>query len=432
MFNANNLNVNEMGHLTIGGVDAVNIAKEFKTPLYVMDEDLIKENCKEFKNSIDEFYNGNGMVCYASKAFSCKEIYRVMADEGMGIDVVSEGELYTAISTSFPTDRICFHGNNKTKDEITYALRYGVKRIVVDNIDELESINEIAGNQHVKAGVYIRIKPGIDAHTHDFIRTGQIDSKFGFALETGEAFKAVKTALEMENINLTGVHCHIGSQIFDVEPFKLAAEVMLGFILKVKNELGHVITDLNLGGGFGIKYTDEDSPLGYREYMKNVAETINDFCNKNNMDRPFIIIEPGRSIVGPAGVTLYKVGNIKNIPNIRDYVTVNGSMADNPRYALYSSKYDMLIANKANKPKDFVATVAGKCCESGDLIGENVKIQEPEKGDILAVLSTGAYNYSMASNYNRLTKPAVISVKNGKVRLIVRRETMDDLIKYDI
>lgn len=432
MFVSKNLGVSENGNLTIGGVDTADLVKDYKTPLYVMDEELIRENCRSFKTSIDKYYNGKGLVCYASKAFCCKEICRIMHEEGMGLDVVSSGELYTAINAGFPINQICFHGNNKVEDELTLAISYGVQRIVVDNIFELNKLNDLAGKLRKKVGIMFRIKPGIDAHTHDFVKTGQIDSKFGFALETGEAFEAVKLALSCENLELRGLHCHIGSQIFDIEPFKLAAKVMLELIAKIKNELNFEIADLNLGGGFGIKYIPSDNPVEYETYMQEVSDTIKQTCKDLEINLPFIIIEPGRSIVGPAGITLYKIGGIKEIPAVRTYVSVDGGMTDNPRYALYKSEYDMVIANKANKPKDFVATIAGKCCESGDLLGENVSIQIPELNDTLAVLATGAYNYSMASNYNRIPKPPVVLVSKGKYRVIIKRESLDDVIKNDI
>lgn len=432
MFNSTNLSVNEKGNLVIGGVDTADLVRDYKTPLYVYDEDLIRETCRSYKKSLEKYYNSNGQVCYASKAFSCKEMCRIIMDEGLGLDVVSAGEFYTAISAGYPAKDICFHGNNKTEEELMFAIRHGVGRIIVDNIIELHKLNELAKKSLNKIGILFRIKPGIDAHTHDFVKTGQIDSKFGFALETGEAFEAVKEALTCENLEFKGIHCHIGSQIFDVEPFTHAANVMLDFIKKIKDELNYEIDELDLGGGFGIKYIDEDNPLPYEKYMEAVLTTVKDTCHKLALKEPFISFEPGRSIVGEAGITLYKVGSIKTIPNIRTYVAIDGGMTDNPRYALYQSKYDMLIANKADQPKDFVATIAGKCCESGDLIGENVKIQTPEVDDTLAVLSTGAYNYSMASNYNRIAKPAAVTVKNGKSKIIIKRESIEDLVKNDI
>ncbi len=431
MFVSKNLSVNESGHLTAGGMDTVELAKKYGTPLYVMDEDLIREHCRSFKQSIDKYYGGNGLVCYASKAFCCKAVCKVMMDEGIGLDVVSEGELYTALSAGFPMDKICFHGNNKTDEELLLAVENKVGRIIVDNIFELERLNDIAKEKGVKANIMFRIKPGVDAHTHDFVKTGQIDSKFGFALETGEAFEAVKKAVSLENVDLVGLHCHIGSQIFDIDPFVLASEIMINFISDIKTKLGHEIKELDLGGGFGIKYTEEDTPVPYDKYMEKVSAKVKELCAEKGIELPFILIEPGRSIAAPAGITLYTVGGVKHIPNIRTYVSIDGGMCDNPRYALYRSKYDAVVANKASEPKNTVVTIAGKCCESGDLIGEGMPLQEAVPGDIIAVLATGAYNYSMSSNYNRLRKPAVVFIKNGESRIAVKRETLDDIIRND-
>ena len=355
-----------------------------------------------------------------------------MNQENMGVDVFSGGELYTAISAGFPTDRIHFHGNNKTAYELEYAINSGVGIIVADNIEELALINSIAEKNGKTVNISFRIKPGVDAHTHDFVRTGQIDSKFGFALENGEAFEAVKLTKEYANVNLVELHCHIGSQIFDVEPFVTAAEVMMDFIAKVRNELAIEVSNLNLGGGFSIWYTEEDSPVPYADYMRAVSVAVKNKAAEHNMNVPFICIEPGRSIVGEAGITLYTVGSRKEIKDIRTYVSVDGGMTDNIRYALYQSKYTILNAGKADKEADDIVTVAGKCCESGDLVGENVKIAKVEAGDTLAVLSTGAYNYSMASNYNRNPRPAMVMVKDGQARLIVKRETYEQLVENDI
>ncbi len=432
MLVSKNLAVNEQGHLTVGGMDTVELAKEYGTPLYIMDEGLIREHCRSFKESMDKYYGGQGLVCYASKAFCCKAMCRIMLEEGLGLDVVSEGELYTALSVGFPAEKLCFHGNNKTDHELSYALENGVGRIIVDNIYELERLNRLAEKTGRTANIMYRIKPGIDAHTHNFIMTGQIDSKFGFALETGEAYEAVKKAIECSHINLVGLHCHIGSQIFDIDPFVKAAEVMLTFIAKIKDELGFEVKELNLGGGFGIRYTEEDAPVGYDKYMEKVSEKVKEVCAEKNVKLPFILIEPGRSIAAPAGITLYTVGGRKEIPNIRTYVSIDGGMGDNPRYALYQSKYDVEVANKANLPKTETVTVAGKCCETGDLIGEGMPIQPVEPGDILAVLATGAYNYSMSSNYNRIPKPPVVMIRDGKSRVVVKRETFEDIVRNDI
>lgn len=422
---------NDNGMLTIGGVRADELVKEYSTPLYVLDEDTVRNNIRNFKKSLDENYE-KGMVLYASKALNCLELCRIANDEGIGLDCVSAGEIYTALTAGFPAERIYFHGNNKTEDELEYAIDNNIGVIIVDNYYELDAIEEIAKQKKKTVKVMFRIKPGIDAHTHDFIRTGQIDSKFGFALENGEAYNAVKATLDKENLKLIGLHCHIGSQIFDDQPFMEAARVMMKFYKQIKDEFSIELDQLNLGGGFAIKYLESDEHIGYDTYMKEVATIINGFCKENSLKVPMILIEPGRSVVGAAGITLYKCGSIKEIKHIRNYVAIDGGMGDNPRYALYESDYEVLIANKLNEPADYKATVAGKCCESGDLIQENVVMPKPEKGDIVAVLSTGAYNYSMASNYNRIPRPAMVMVKDKKSRVIIKRETFEDLVRNDI
>lgn len=432
MFVSDCLNVNEKGHLEIGGCDTIDLAEKYGTPLYVVDENEIRKNCRAFVKSIEDNYNGHGTVAYASKAFSCMEMYRICKQENMSIDTVSAGEIYTALKAGFPAERIYFHGNNKTLDEIEFALDNNVGRIVVDNLTELEKIEKAAEKRNITAKIMFRIKPGIDAHTHSFIRTGQIDSKFGLALENGEAMVGVKRALALKNVELCGLHCHIGSQIFDISPFELAAEVMMDFIAKIKEEIGAEIKELNLGGGFGIKYTEEDKPAPYSDYMNRVAAVIKKKAEEHSMELPFIIIEPGRSIAGAAGITLYTVGAVKEIENVRTYVSIDGGMTDNPRYILYQSTYEILCANKANEPKTEKITLAGKCCESGDLIQENAMIQKVVPGDTIAVLSTGAYNYSMASNYNRIGRPAVVMTNNGESRIIVKRESFEDLVRNDV
>ena len=424
--------VNSKGNMTFGNADCVELAKQYGTPLYVFDEVHIRRNCREFKASIDEFYGGNGMAMFASKAFSCKEMYRIVASEGLGCDVVSGGELYTALSVGFEPKNIMFHGNNKTHDELEYALSNGVGRIIVDNVTELETIEKIAKSLNIKANVLLRIKPGVDCHTHDYIRTGQIDSKFGFALENGEAMEIAIKTTKCENINLCGFDCHIGSQIFETQPFCDAAVIMLNFMNDFREKSGITVGELDLGGGFGVKYVESDDALPFQVFMEKVSETLKKTSVELNYPMPKIFIEPGRSIVGEAGLTLYTVGAVKTIKDVRTYVAIDGGMADNPRYALYQAEYDIEIANKFNQPKSFIGTVAGKCCESGDLIQENAPMQTPEVGDILAVLTTGAYNYSMASNYNRLCRPAAVMVNNGESRVIIKRETYEDLIKNDI
>ncbi len=425
-------NVNERGHLTLGGVDTVELAERYGTPLYVMDENDIRKSCREFKGAFDKYYGGNARVYYASKAFSCKEMYRIVNDEGICTDVVSGGELYTALSAGFPAEKIGFHGNNKTPEEISFAVDSKVGRIIVDNIYELYTLSDIAKAKGVCQKILLRIKPGIDCHTHDYIKTGQIDCKFGFALENGEAFEAAAKACELEGVELVGIHCHIGSQIFETQPFADAADIMVALAKNIKESFGITLSEINFGGGYGIKYLETDKPVQKDESIRILCEAVKAACAKHNFPLPALSIEPGRSIVGDANLTLYKIGVVKTIENIRTYVSIDGGMSDNPRYALYGADYEAVVANKADKPRDFTATIAGKCCESGDLIQEHTKIQTPEVGDTLAVLATGAYNYSMASNYNRIPRPAAVMVKDGQARIIINRETYEDLVQKDV
>ncbi len=432
MFVADCLQVNRQGHLCVEQVDVLDLAAKYGTPLYVMSETQIRKNCRLYRDSIQQFYGGNGMALYASKAFCCKEMCRIADQEGLGLDVVSGGELYTAISAGFPAEKIYFHGNNKTESELIAALEHGVGAVVVDNLEELETLDQLAGARGVCQQILFRIKPGVDAHTHQFIRTGQIDSKFGFSLETGEAMEAVERAIGLSHVELVGLHCHIGSQIFDTEPFALAARIMIGFLAKIRQQTGAVLTKLNLGGGYGIRYTPQNDPPPYEKYMEQVSLVIHETCNLFDFPMPYILLEPGRSIVGPAGITLYTVGSVKEIPGIRTYVSVDGGMTDNPRYALYQSEYQIVNAGLAAQEKTMQITLAGHCCESGDLIGENLPVQHLEKGDIVAVLSTGAYNYSMASHYNRVPNPPVVLVRDDMDRVIVKRESWEDLTRMDV
>ncbi|MEE1224137.1 MAG: diaminopimelate decarboxylase [Clostridia bacterium] len=432
MFVSENLTVNEKNHLVIGENDTVELAKEYGTPLYVMDEDLIRKNMRVYKNAMDKYYSGNGLVLYANKAFCTLFTMRLAKEEGLGIDVVSGGELYTAIKAEFPMDKVYFHGNNKTVQELKMAVENGVGHIIVDNIYELEKINEIAKEHGIIQNIMFRIKPGVDAHTHSFIQTGQIDSKFGVALENGEAFEIYQTAHGMSNVNPDGIHCHIGSQIFDIEPFEKAAEIMMNFAADLKDKLGLTITKLNLGGGYGIMYTENDDPVPYDEYIKNVSETVKKTAKDRGIECPFILMEPGRSIVASAGITLYTVGGVKDIKNVRKYISVDGGMSDNPRYIMYESEYTAVIANNANADKTEKVTIAGKCCESGDLLITDTMMPKINVGDTLAVLATGAYNYSMSSNYNRIPRPAVVAVSGGNSKVVVKRETYEDMIQNDI
>lgn len=432
MFNSENLTVNEQGHLCIGKHDTTELAKEFGTPLYVLDEDTVRKNCRGYKDAIDKYYGGNGLALYASKALCTMYTARVAAEEGLGADVVSGGEIYTLKKAGFPMEKVFFHGNNKTPDEIELALDCGVGHIVVDNIYELDRVNDTAAKRNIIQPILFRIKPGIDAHTHDFVRTGQIDSKFGVALENGEAFEIHRYAANLKNVSVDGVHCHIGSQIFEVSPFREAARVMMNFMADLREKLGLDPHILNLGGGFGIKYVAEDDPLSPDEYVKAAIDTVKSVAEERIIPLPFLVFEPGRSIVASAGITLYTVGCVKDIENVRTYVSVDGGMSDNPRYIMYGSKYSAVLANRANEENVKPVTIAGKCCESGDLIQEHVPLPEVNVGDTLAVLATGAYNYSMASNYNRIPRPAMVAVRGSEIKVIIKRETYEDIIKNDL
>lgn len=423
--------INNQGHLEIGGVDTTELVQTFGTPLYVMDEALIRQRCREYV----EAFKASGIpfqVAYASKAFCVLAMCRIADEEGLSLDVVSDGELYTALQAGFPAERIHFHGNNKTPEEIDMALEANIGCFVVDNFVELRLLNEMAGLKNKKVNALFRITPGVEAHTHEFISTGQTDSKFGFDLENGAAFAAMKEAKELENIEVLGVHSHIGSQIFEVEGFKLAVEKVVGFAAEVRKELDMTFKVVNLGGGFGIRYTEEDQPLPVAKYVGAITDAIKTNFEHHSYPVPEIWIEPGRSIVGDAGTTLYTVGTYKEIPGVNKYIAVDGGMTDNIRPALYGSKYEAMLANRANDAHEETVTVAGKACESGDKLLWDLKLPKANTGDILAVSCTGAYNYAMASNYNRIRRPAVVFVKDGQADLVVKRESHQDIVCNDV
>ncbi len=432
MFKHDNLTVNDKNHLVIGGCDCVDLATQYGTPVYVMDEDRIRSNARAYKKAIDKYYGGNGMVLYASKALSAMYVYKIMSEEGLGVDVVSGGELYTALKAGFNPENIYFHGNNKTTDELIMAIDAGVGHIVVDNTGELEEVNSLSIDKGKITKILFRIKPGIDAHTHEFISTGQIDSKFGVTLQGGEAMDIIAKASGMAGVKVVGIHCHIGSQIFELAPFQEAAKVMLGFAAEVKDKLGVEIEELNLGGGFGIKYVDGDKPVSYDSYIEAVSAVVKQTCEDTGLKLPKILMEPGRSIVGDAGITLYTVGMVKDIPGVRKYVAVDGGMADNPRYIMYEAEYDGILANRAGDEPSEKVTLCGKCCESGDILIKDAFLPMIKKGDIMCIMSTGAYNYSMASNYNRIPRPPVVMVSGGESKIVVKRETYEDIIKNDV
>ena len=426
------LDVNSEGHLTIGGLDTVALAREFGTPAYVMDENVIRLQCRTYLAACRTHFGEDALPAFASKSLSFTEIYRIMAEEGMGIDCVSGGELYTAKHAGFPAARIYFHGNNKTERDLSDALDMGVGTVVVDNETELSMLGALATTRGITQNILLRITPGIDPHTHRAIQTGNVDSKFGNAIQTGQAMHITKKALATGGVSLLGFHCHIGSQIFEIDPFLEAVDIMMRFIAEVKAETGFEATTLNLGGGLGVRYTEDDPVIDYAEAIAGIGSAVRKSAEKAGVAMPRIILEPGRSIVAAAGITLYTVGGVKEIPGFKNYISVDGGMPDNPRYALYQSVYTAVIADRAAAPADYCATLAGRCCESGDLIGENMPIQHAKVGDVLAVLTTGAYNYAMASNYNRLPRPPVIFVKDGKARVVVRRESYEDLVRNDL
>ena len=429
------LKANKNGHLEIGGCDSIDLARRFGTPLYVYDEAYIRKTMRVFKDTIINYYAGNGNVLYASKAFSCMAMYVIAKQEEIGCDAVSGGELYTALKAGFDAKNIYVHGNNKTYDELGQAVDVGVGGIVIDSYREADILNEIADAKGVKQPVLIRVNPGVEAHTHAFVQTARTDSKFGFSISDGTALDYVKHVLTLKNLELKGYHCHIGSQIFEKQSFVLASEKMMDFVLQVKNQTGFEAAVINLGGGFGIYYTDDDPKImlsDYEDYLKALIDAIKGKCAEYGLKLPYLLIEPGRSIVGEAGVTLYTVGSIKDIFGIRKYVAIDGGMFENPRYALYQSKYTVLKASDVHAKNVQKVSIAGKCCESGDLIGVDIPLPEVNSGDILAVLSTGAYHYSMASNYNRNLIPQAVLVKDGKAEVIIKKQTYEDLVRNDV
>ena len=426
-----NLSINKEGHLCFAGLDTVALAKKYGTPLFLIDEDRIRHNARTYINAMRKYFGGDSGPLLASKALCFSEIYRIAASEGMRTDIVSPGELYIANKAGFPMERAFFHGNNKTDEDIAYAIECKIGYFVTDNKEELEEINRVAGKKGIKQKILLRLSPGIDPHTHAKISTGSVDSKFGSAIETGQADEITALALSLENISLEGYHCHIGSQIFECEPFTDAADVMLSYIAHIKDILGFEAKILNLGGGFGVRYTEDDPYIDYEDNIKTIAAHIDQKCDEFGINKPTILMEPGRSSVADAGMTLYTVGTLKSITGYKTYVSVDGGMTDNPRYALYQSKYTFEIANRVLEEKTLNCTIAGRCCESGDLLGEDVKLQQAKRGDILATLVTGAYNYSMSSNYNKIPRPPVVVISQGVDRVAVRRETYADLARLD-
>lgn len=413
------------------GCDTVKLAEKYGTPLYVVSEDFIVDKCREIREDFLNKYP-NARAVFASKAFQTLEICRIINREGLGVDAVSGGEIFTALKAGMPAEKIIFHGNNKTLEEIAMAIDNNVGRLVVDNLYELEAIDKYAKENGKIVKIQFRVTPGVDSHTHKFISTGHLDSKFGIPLDKRVRNTYIERAISMSNVELMGFHFHVGSQLLENTSHLAAVQILINMIKEVKDELGFETRELNLGGGFGIKYVDGDVRQSLMYFTNAMMDLIHEKCEEYNLIIPNVCIEPGRWIVGEAGITLYTVGSIKTIPDIKTYVGVDGGMPDNPRPALYEAKYDAIVANKVHKTKDCVVTIAGKCCETGDILIHDLKVPYIESGDILAVLSTGAYNYSMASNYNRIPRPAVVMLKGGVDRLIVKRETYEDLIAREI
>ncbi|BCB04593.1 diaminopimelate decarboxylase [Bacillus sp. KH172YL63] len=421
----------DQDHLTIGGVSTVQLASQYGTPLYVYDVALIRERARSFKQTFDAL-GVKAEVAYASKAFSCIGIFQLMKEEGLSLDVVSGGELFTALKADFPPGRIHFNGNNKSREELVMAIENDVGCIVVDNFHELKLVNEVSHTLERKTKILLRVTPGIEAHTHDYILTGQEDSKFGFDLGNGQAEEAMKLASQLDSLDLLGLHCHIGSQIFETTGFILAAKKMIEKVAQWKSQYDFHPKVINLGGGFGIRYTKEDDPIPPSQYVEEMISAVKEEVERFNLSMPEIWIEPGRSLVGDAGTSLYTLGSRKEVPDIRIYAAVDGGMSDNIRPALYKAKYEAVLANKASRKTEETVSIAGKCCESGDMLIWDLPLPASESGDLLAVFCTGAYGYAMANNYNRIPRPAVVFVEDGKTALAVRRETYADLVARDV
>ena len=418
-------------HLFIGGVDMVELAQSQGTALYVFDEEDLRYRMETYLSAFRSRY-ANSDVLYASKAFLNKEVVRIAADEGLCLDVSGGGELACAQAAGFPMERVFVHGNNKTPLELEEAISAGVGRIVVDSRIELARVSEIAGRHGIVQDIYLRITPGVEADTHEYIRTGCEDSKFGFTMLEDFAFRCVKDALATPNVRLVGLHCHIGSQIFALHSFREAAQVMVEFMARIKHEYGYTIEELDLGGGLGIAYTTEDRPSSIEDFAECTVAAVRDFCAEYGVEPPRLLVEPGRSLVANAGVTLYTVGILKTLPGIRKYVAVDGGMSDNIRTALYHAQYEPTIANKAAEPRTEIVTLCGKHCESGDAVVVDMPLQHPDLGDIVCVFGTGAYCSTMASNYNGQPRPAVVFVRDGLARVTTRRETYEDLLARDV
>ncbi len=425
--------VSAQGHLRLGGCDVVQLAEEHGTPLYVYDEETIRRRAAAYRDGLAAAYPGPSRVCYAAKAYCAPWLLRLVAQEELGLDVVSGGELYAARSAGFPADRIYFHGNNKGEDELRLALEMGVGRVVLDNLEEIERLGALALASGRTQEVLLRVTPGVEAHTHEHIKTGVLDTKFGLSIGTGAAEAGVRAALAQPSLRLLGLHMHIGSQIFDLDPYREAIRRLFGFAASLRERHGFELAEVSPGGGFGMRYTRADHPPAPAEVTRALAHAVADAAEEHAADRPLpaLTIEPGRSIVGPAGVAVYRVGSVKEIPDVRTYAAVDGGMADNIRPTTYAAVYSALLANRADEPASTTVAVAGKYCESGDVLIREARLPRVRVGDLVAVPGSGAYNLAMSSNYNMATRPAVVAVDGGQARLVRRRETYDDLLRND-
>lgn len=431
-FICENLSRDAEGTLTLAGVSLASLAEKYGTPLYLYDEERIRERCRTYLEAVKTAFDGRGKVLYASKAACFRRLYEIMKEEGMGIDVVSSGEIYTAKRAGYPLKCAYFHSNNKTDADIEYAIAEGVGYFVVDNEEELYAIDRIARAANVKQKILLRITPGIDPHTYAAVATGKVDSKFGSAIETGQADAITGLALSLGNIDLRGFHCHVGSQVFDSEVYIRAAEVMLTFVASVYEKLGFLASELDIGGGYGVRYISEQPEIDIAANISEVASYMKKKARELGIELPRVAFEPGRSIVADAGATVYTVGTVKRIPGYKSYVSVDGGMADNPRYALYGSPYTILTVAKPEGEAESYSVV-GRCCESGDILQEGVTLPSSiKRGDLLACLTTGAYHYSMSSNYNRLTRPPIVMINKGESYIAVKRETLEDLTALEV
>lgn len=426
------LSVSDAGRMLFAGADIGEMVEKYGTPLYLLDEGRIRENMRTQLNAMRSAFGEGSMPTYASKALCFKGLYRIAAQEGIGADVVSGGELYTALAAGFPAEKLFFHGDYKSEDEIALALERGVGFFMADNAYEIETIGRMAGDRGVTANIILRLTPGIDPHTYAAVNTGQIDCQFGTPIETGQAEELVGMALNTANIALRGYHCHLGSQIFTIEPYLLAIGKMTDFIARIKDMYGYEPDYLDLGGGFGVRYVESDSHVDIPAMIAQIGEALTAACAEKGLKKPIVLMEPGRSIVADAGATVYRAGAIKEVRGYRTYVVVDGGMSDNPRYALYKSAYTVYNATRINEKADKIYTVSGRCCESGALLQENVALPETHSGDLIVFGVTGAYNYSMASNYNRLPKLPIVMVNDGQDKLAVRRETYEDMMRNEL